>query len=151
MFYWNSKWPPQINFNFFLGGGAKNQKNCLVNFFFNFNITFLATWGCASYFLKTLPKFKMAAIGSIFFVGAKSLELKVGNYTNFSIAISTISGYGDVQVIFLRFQWNSKRPPWINFLFFCGRKKWKIEITNNSHCTITLPTIWKCACDSTVI
>ena len=30
-------------------------------FFFNFNIIFLATWGCASDFLKMVPKFKMAA------------------------------------------------------------------------------------------
>ena len=57
-FYWNSKWPPQINLNFL--GGVKTQKNCLVNFFIYFNITFLATWGCASDFLKMLPNFKMA-------------------------------------------------------------------------------------------
>ena len=30
---------------------------------------------------------------------------------------------------------------------FCGRKKRKIKISDNSHCTITLPTIWKLACD----
>ena len=30
----------------------------LVNFFFNSNMTFLAAWGCANYFLKMLPKFK---------------------------------------------------------------------------------------------
>ena len=34
---------------------------------------------------------------------------------------------------------------------FCGGKNWKIKISNNSHCTITLPTIWKCACDFTEI
>ena len=42
-------------------GGAKTQKIGLFNFFFNFNITFLATCGCAIDFLKMLPKFKMAA------------------------------------------------------------------------------------------
>ena len=44
--------------------GAKTQK-LLVNFFLNFNITFLATWGCASNFLEMLPKFKMAARGQL--------------------------------------------------------------------------------------
>ena len=52
------------------------------HFFSNFNIIFLATWGCASDFLKILPKFKIAARGQfqIFFVGAKTPKLKVGNY-----------------------------------------------------------------------
>ena len=36
-------------------------------------------------------------------------------------------------------------------LFLGGRKNLKIEISNNSHCTITLPTIWQCACDFTEI
>ena len=36
---------------------------CLVNFFLNLNITFLAAWGCASDFLEMLLKFKMAASG----------------------------------------------------------------------------------------
>ena len=48
---------------FFFGGGT--QKICLVNFFSNFNITFLATWGCASDFLKMLPNFKMTARGQL--------------------------------------------------------------------------------------
>ena len=56
--YWNSKWPPRTNFNFSVG--TKTQKISLV-IFFNFNITFLATCGCAIDFLKMLPKFKMAA------------------------------------------------------------------------------------------
>ena len=61
---------------FFFGGGA--QKICLINFFSNFTITFLALWGCASDFLKSLPKFKMAAKGQlqIFFVGVKTPKLK---------------------------------------------------------------------------
>ena len=44
--------------------GAKTQK-LLVIFFFNLNMTFLATWGCASDFLKMLTKFKMASRGQL--------------------------------------------------------------------------------------
>ena len=73
-FYWNSKWPPQINFDFL--GGVETQKICLVNFFWNFNITFLATWGCASDFLKMLPNFKMAARGQLqIFLWAQKLQI----------------------------------------------------------------------------
>ena len=35
-------------------------------------------------------------------------------------------------------------------IFVCA-KTWKIEVCNNSHFTITLPTIWKCASDFTEI
>ena len=59
----------QLNFL----GGAKTQKISLDNFFLNFNITFLATCGCAIDLLKLLPKFKMAARSQLhFFVGAKT-------------------------------------------------------------------------------
>ena len=53
--------------------GAKTQKQ-MVKFFGNINMTFLATWGCASDFYKMLPKFKMAARGQqrSNFVGAKT-------------------------------------------------------------------------------
>ena len=136
-FYWNSKWPPQINLNFL--GGVKN-----------FNITFLAAWGCASDFSKMLPNFKMAARGQLqIFLWAQKLQNLRKELIQ--ILLSHFPRYGDVQVIFLRFYWNSKWPPWINFIFSCGCKNWKIEISNNSHCTITLPTIWKCACDFTEI
>ena len=47
------------------GVGVKTQKNCLVYFFSNFNIKFLATWECASDFLKMLLNFKMAARGQL--------------------------------------------------------------------------------------
>ena len=42
-------------------------KKLVLSFFLNFYITFLATWGCASDFLKIglLPKFKMAASGQL--------------------------------------------------------------------------------------
>ena len=77
-------------FEFF--GGAKTQKNCLVNFFSQFNITFQATcmtWGCASDFLKMLPKFKMAARGQLqFFLSAQ--KLKVRNYSNITITLPMI-------------------------------------------------------------
>ena len=43
--------------------GRKNSKNLSGHFFSNFNIIFLATWGCASDFLMILPKFKIAARG----------------------------------------------------------------------------------------
>ena len=45
--------------------GCKNSKKLFGQFFLNFNITFLATWGCASDFLKMLPNFKMAARGKL--------------------------------------------------------------------------------------
>ena len=61
--YWNSKWLPRINFNFF--------------------------------------------------VGAKTLKLKVRNYSNSTITPPTI---------WRRFYWNSKWPQWINFIIFCWRK-----------------------------
>ena len=147
-FYWNSKWPPQININFL--GGVKTQKICLVNFFFNFNITFLATWGWANmgmckWFFKDATKFQNGRQRSTptFFVGVKTKIIR--------ILLSHSPRYGDVQVTFSRFYWNSKLPPWINSIFSCGRKNWKIQISYNSHCTMTLPTIWKCACDFTEI
>ena len=128
-------------YNFF--GGCKNAKNCLVNFFWYFNITFIAAWGCASDFLKMLPEFKMAARGrlQIFSWAQKLQNLKIGNYLNFTIHIPH-----DV----LRFCWNSKWPSWINFNFFVGAKNEKLR-SKDSHCTITLPTIWECACDFTEI
>ena len=50
-----------------------------------------------------------------FFVGAKTLNL-----TSEIIQISQLHSpqYGDVQVMFLRFCWNSEWPPRINFNFF---------------------------------
>ena len=42
--------------------GLKNYWSIV---FLNFNITFLATWGCASDFSEMLPKFKMAARGQL--------------------------------------------------------------------------------------
>ena len=54
--------------------GTKTQK-LRVNFFSNFNMTFLATCGCASIFLKILPKLKMASRGQLqIFLWAQKLE-----------------------------------------------------------------------------
>ena len=74
-FYRISKWPPQINFNFFVG--AKTQK-LKVRIYSNFTITFPTIWRCAGYCSKVLLKFKMAAMDElhIFFVGAKIQKLK---------------------------------------------------------------------------
>ena len=44
--------------------GRKNSKTT-GQFFRNFNMTLLATWGCASEFLKMLLKYKMAATGQL--------------------------------------------------------------------------------------
>ena len=52
--------------------GAKTPKNSLV-IFFNFNITFLAAWGCASDFLKMLPKFKWPPEVNTIFLWAQKL------------------------------------------------------------------------------
>ena len=63
--------------------GRENSKTT-VNFKKNFNMTFLATWGCANDFLKMLPKFKMATRGQL----QKNLwaqKLKVRNYSNFTL------------------------------------------------------------------
>ena len=120
--------------------GAKTQK-LLVNFFWNFNMTFLATWWCASDFLKMPPKFKMAVRGQLQKI-LWAQKLNVRNYSN-----STMTPpYGDVQVTFSRFYWNSKWPPRINFNFFCGHENQpKARIYSNF--TIKFPTIWICASD----
>ena len=69
-------------------------------------MTFVATWGCASDFLKMLPKFKMAARGQLkFFVGAKTLKLKVRNHSNFTITFPMIwRCAGDFFKVLLKFK-----------------------------------------------
>ena len=65
-------------------------------------MTFLATWGCASDFLKMLPKFQMAARGQpqkiLWAQKIKNLKLEI-----IQILLSHSSPYGDVQVAFSRF------------------------------------------------
>ena len=66
-------------------------------------MTFLATCGCASDFLKMLPKLKMAARGQNFFVGAKTLKLKVRHY--FTITFPTIwRCAGEFFMVLLKFK-----------------------------------------------
>ena len=71
---------------FLVGAKTTGQFVC------NFNMTFLATWGYASEFLKMLPKFKMAARGHFQknLWAQKLLKLKVRNYSNFTITFPTI-------------------------------------------------------------
>ena len=62
-------------------------------------MTFLSTWGCASDFLRMLPKFKMAAKVQLqSFLWVKKLQ----NLKEEIIQIlsSHFSRYGDVQVFF---------------------------------------------------
>ena len=74
-------------------------------------MTFLAAWGCASDFLKMLPKFKMATIGQHQKIyGRKNLKKS----KIIQILLSHSPPYGDVQVTFSRFYLNSKWPPQIN-------------------------------------
>ena len=112
--------------------------------FLIFNITFLATCGCASDFLKMLPKFKMAARSQLKkFLWAQKLQ----NLSSEIIKIleSHSPQYGNVQVIFLRLCCNSKWPPWINFNFFEVAKTQNLKVIQMLQ--ITFPTIWRCACD----
>ena len=85
-------------------------------------MTFQVTRGCASDFLKIIPKFKMPTRGQLKkkIVGAKTLKLKLGNYSNFQILLSHSSPYGDVQVTFSRFYW--QWPPRTNFNLWVGAK-----------------------------
>ena len=92
--YRNSKWPPEVDSNFFVG--AKTLKLKVITYS-NFTITFPTIWRCASDFLKVLLEFKMTAMDKLH--------------------------------------------------IFLWAQKLQNEISSNSHCTITLPTIWKCACD----
>ena len=91
------------------------------HFFLNFNITLLATCGCASDFLKDATKIQNGHQKSTpkKFVRAKTLKLNGRNYLNFTTTFPTIwTCAGD----FLRFCWNSKWSPRINFIFLRSRK-----------------------------
>ena len=120
--------------------GAKTLKLEVRNYS-NFTITLHTIWRCEDFF-KVLLIFKMAVTDQLQNFKSEIIQI-------LPCLLSRSPRYGDVQVIFFRFYWISKWPPWINFIFFCGRKNWKIKISNNLHCTITLPTIWKCACNFT--
>ena len=128
-------------------------------------------------FSRFYLKFKMATTVQLqFFVGAKTLKINVRNHANFTILAPTIwrcAGSATDQLQFFLwakklkdgissnfvitiwrcagdFFWvlmNLKKPPWMSFIIFCGRKNSNIEVRINSHFTITSPTIWKCAGD----
>ena len=66
-------------------------------------MTFLATCGCASNFLKIPPKLKMAARGQLqIFLWAQKLEKNLKSEI-IRILLSHFPRYGDVQVTFSRF------------------------------------------------
>ena len=63
------------------------------------------------------------AFGVTFSCGRKKSEI-------IQILLSHSPPYGDVQVTFSRFYWNSKWPPRINFNFLVGAKTQKISLVN---------------------
>ena len=98
-------------------------------------MTFLATWGYASDFLEMLPKFQMAARGRLQIVlSAQKLQnLKVGNYSNFTVTFPTIwSCASDFFKVLLKF----KIAAMDKLHIFLSAQKLKIEVSNNSHCTV---------------
>ena len=130
---------------------AQKLKKLVWSIFLNFNITFLATCGCAIYFLKMLPKFKMSARSQLqfFFFGAKTLKLNVRNYSNFTATLPTIwrcacdffkvlrefkmaamhELYNFVgakklwsEIMCRWFYWNLKWPSQVHFLNICDHK-----------------------------
>ena len=131
--------------------GELELKKFVWSIFFKFQHHIPSNMWMCKWFFKDATKFQNGRQrSSLNFLWAQKLQ----NLKLEIIQILLSPRYGDVQLIFLRFYWNSKRPPWINFIFFCESKNRKIEmkwISNNSHCTITSPTIWKCACDFTEI
>ena len=91
-FYWNSKWPPQINFNFFLGGGVQKLKKLFGQFFLKFQYHIPSNMGRCKWFFKDITEIQNGRQSSNpnFFVGAKTLKPKVRNYSNFPITFPTI-------------------------------------------------------------
>ena len=98
-------------------GGHWNSKYNFGQFFLKFLHHILSNMWMCKCFLKDATKIQNGRQKSTpkFCVGSKTLNLNVWNYSNFTITFPT---YGDVQVIFLRFCWNSKWPPRINFNIF---------------------------------
>ena len=84
-------------------------------------MTFLATWGCASDFLKILPKFKIAARGQLQKI-LWAQKLKVRNCSNFTITFPTIwRCAGDIFKVLLKF----KMATTANLNFLGGAQKLK--------------------------
>ena len=87
-FYWNLKWPPRINFKFFVAAKAQN----LVRNYINFTITFPTLWRCAhviSWF-NLNSKWPPRMNYMIIFCGRKNSKIIVWNNLNFTIALPTI-------------------------------------------------------------
>ena len=92
----------------------------LVNSFRNFNMTFPATWGCASDFLKMLPKLKMAARGQLQnILGAQKLSQKLFKFYYHFPTIWRCAG--DFFKVLLKF----KMVATDQLQFFSGRKNSK--------------------------
>ena len=108
---------PGVQRRFTFSCELKNSKN-IFHFFWNFNVTFLATWRCSSDFFAAKiqngrqPKKKTSK---------KNFQNLKSEITQILLLYSP--RYGDVQATFSMFYWNSKWPPRINF--FCGRKNKK--------------------------
>ena len=87
-------------------------------------MTFPAAWGCASDFLKILPKYKMTARGQLQKnLWAQKLLNLVRNYSNFTITFPTIwKCEGDLFQGFIEIQ-NGRHG--LTLIFFGGRKNSK--------------------------
>ena len=99
-FYWNSKWSPRINFNFFVG--AKTQKISQKLFTFCNHIPYdmeMCRW-----FFKGFAKIQNGRHRSTtIFLWAQ--KLKNLNYSNFAITFPTIWGCaGDFSKVLLKFK-----------------------------------------------
>ena len=117
--------------------GAKTTGQC----FFKFPHHIPSSMGMCKWFFKDATKIKNGCQSStlIFFVGAKTQKLKVGNYSNFKIAFPIIwRCAGDFVKVSMQFEMAAMDE----LHNFCGSKNSKNKVRNNSHITIT--TIWKC-------
>ena len=104
--------------------GAKTLKFKVRNYS-NFTITSPQhTWRCAGNFFKVLMKFKMASADQHnFFCWRKSKKNGQKLFTFYN----HITHDMDMCGVFLRFCWNQKWPPWINFNFFFVSAKTKSQ------------------------
>ena len=127
--------------------GAKTLKFKVRNYS-NATLTFPTIWRCSVDFLRFRWNSKWPPqINLNFLVGAKTLKLSQ-KFFKFYILIPHnmemcrwfFKGFAEIQ--------NGHHG---STSIFCGRKNSKNEVRNNSHFTITLPTICRCASDFTEI
>ena len=123
------------------------NKNYKVRFYSNFTITFSTIWIYADDFFKVLLKFKMSTTDQLyFFLWAQKLKnLKSENIQIFNHIPHDMEKCRLFFKVPLKFKM-AAMDELHNFLW-----AQKIEVRNNSHFTITLPTIWKCAGNFTEI